>query len=408
MARRTNKKLKSWQRRKRRRTRLLLCAVLFCVAIAFLIGFIKSLAPYEKVDLADYALYTYSGYNTKGSVEVTINEELASLLMQRLRSDYEDAFINFKKCESEDYNAFYNSLSVTVDAPEYLSNGSKFRYTVNYNTELAKKLKLKVTNNKKEVMVSGLVTAAVISYDTLFEGITFTYEGVSPKLTAIMTNNTVNPYLTDVEFVIEGEQEFYKEGDVIRVRAIYDEAVCLERHFVIDRELSECYKDYIVEGGSHYLRSADELPKDLLDRAVSAANSAFTTKTANEFGVRVYFEANIAPVYVNKKSTFEWVSYGPISAYIKVAREDVAGKNSINFNDLDIVYTGVLTQADGKHVDVEAVVRFKDIIVNGDGTYTYDFSNPTICSCSHFDARIKKNVIANYEKNFVIEKLSLR
>ena len=408
MASRRKKKLKSWQRRRRRRIRLALNAVLFCVFICLIIGIIKSLMPYEKVDLADYASYTFSGYNNKGSVEVTINEDMVSTLMQRLKKDYDDAFIHFSKCEMEDYNSFYNSLSVSVDSPEWLSNGSKFKYTVNCNEELAKKLKLKIKNNSKEVMANGLVTAAVVSYDTLFEGISFSYEGISPKIAATMADNTTNPYLSDVEFVIEGEQEHYQEGDVIRVRALFEEKQCLEKHFVIDRPLEECYKDYVVESESHYVRSADELSKDLINRAVSAANSAFTEKTANEYGVRVYFEANIAPVYVNKKSTFSWVSYGPISAYLKVVNSDIAGKNSNNFNDLDIVYTGVLTQADGKQVDVEAVVRFKDIIINNDGSYTYDFSNPSISSCSHFDARIKKNVIANYESKCTIEKLSLK
>lgn len=408
MASRKKKKLKSWQRRRRHRMRLLLCAVLFCVVVGVIIGTLKSLAPYEKVDLSDYATYIYSGYNTRGSVEVEINEQLASGLMQKLLKDYDDAFINFSKCDAEDYNAFYNSLSVTVNAPADLSNGSKFSYTVNYDKDLAKKIKLKVKKNTKEVMVNGLVTATVISYDTLFEGISFTYEGVSPGLTATMNNNTVNHYLEDVEFIIEGEQEQYAEGDVIRVKAVFDEKQCLEKHFVIDKAPEECYKDFVVESDSHYARSLDEISKELLDEAVSAANNAFTTKTANEYGVRVYFEANIAPVYVNKKSTFEWVKYGTISAYFKVANDEVAGKNSNNYNDLDVIYTATLTQADGRNVDVEAVVRFKDIIVNSDGTYTYDFSNPTISSCSHFDSRIKKNVVSNYEKNWSIERISLR
>ena len=328
--------------------------------------------------------------------------------MQKLIKDHEKALFNFTKCEQEDFNAFYNSLSVTVNAPEGLSNGSKYTYTVGYNKELAKKIKLNVKNSTKEVMVSGLVTATVISYDTLFEGISFTFDGVSPTITAEMSNNTVNPYLSDVEFIIEGEKEHYADGDVIRVKALFDEALCLEKHFVIDRDISECYKDFIVEGESHYVNSASELSSDIIDRAVSAANSAFTSKTANEYGVRVYFEAGIAPVYVNKKSTFEWVNYGPLSAYLKVANPDIAGKNSNNYNDLDIIYSGTLTQADGKSVNVEAVVRFKDIIINNDGTYTYDFSNPTISSCSHYDSRIKKNVITNYEKNWSVEKISLK
>ncbi len=383
-------------------------AVLFCVFVVMIILLIRSAKPFEKVDLCDYATYTYSGYNTKGTVEVSINEELASNLMKRLRDKYDSAVFKFNDCTSEDYNAFYNSLSVTVMAPQYLSNGSMYSYTVNYNKELAKKLKLKVVRNTREVMANGLVTAAVLSLDQVFEGISFTYEGISPGITAVMNNNTVNPYLADFTFNIEGEKEAYAEGDVIRVRANYDEAVCLEKHFVVDAPLEECYKDYIVQSESHYIKSAAELPDSVLQTAISSANSAFTTKSAKEFGVRVYFEAGIAPIYINKDSTFEWASYGPISAYLKVANDDIAGKNSNNYNDLDIVYNCVMRQANGETVNVEAVVRFKDIVVNNDGSFTYDFSNAKISSVSHFDARIKKVVVGNYEGTHTIEKLKIK
>lgn len=407
MAAQKKKKLKSWQRRRRRRIKMIMRAVVLCVVVFLLILTIKSMGPYEKVDLCDYATYTFRGYNTRGSVDVEINEELASTLMQRLLKEYDKAFINFSKCTSEDYNAFYNSLTVSVDSPEYLSNGSKFQYTVNYDQDLAKKIKLKVKNNTREVMVNGLVTAAVIPLDTLFEGITVKFEGISPTLTAVLENNTTNPYLTDVEFYISDPKEYYVEGETVRVRADFNEEICLEKHFVIDAAQEDCYKEFPAYSDSHYVKSAEELTDALIQEAISSANNAFTTKTANEFGVRVYFEANIAPVYVNKKSTFEWVSYRPLSAYIKVAKDEIAGKNSNNYNDLDIVYDCTMTQADGKNVNVEAVVRFKDIIVNNDGTYTYDFSKPTISSCSHMDSRIKKNVIYNYENDYNIEKLKI-
>ena len=152
----------------------------------------------------------------------------------------------------------------------------------------------------------------------------------------------------------------------------------------------------------------EELTPELISEAINAAKGAFTTKTAKEYGVRVYFEANIAPVYVNKESTFEWTRFDPLSAYLKVAKEGVAGQNSNNYNDLDVVFDCTMVQADGKKINVEAVVRFRDIIKNSDGTFTYDFSNPTINSASHFDARIKKNVIYNYEDKYIIEKLTIK
>lgn len=408
MANRRRRKLKSWQRRRIRRIKNTIRVVLIFVFLILAILTIKSLGPYEKVDLCDYVTYTFSGYNTKGSVDAEINEELASILMQRLLKEYDSAFIHFSKCSSEDYNSFYNSLSVTVNSPGYLSNGTMFSYTVNYDQELAKRIKLKVKNDTREVMVSGLVTAAVIPLDSVFDGISITYEGISPTLKATLVNNITNPYLSDVEFIIDDEQEYYAEGDVIRVRAVFDEQQCLDKHFVIDAPLADCVKEFPISSDQHYVKSADELTPEFIQMAISAANNAFTTKTAKEYGVRVYFEANIAPVYVNKDSTFEWVSYAPLSAYLKVANSDIAGKNSNNYNDLDIVYNCTMTQADHKSINVEAVVRFRDIIIHEDGSYEYDFSNPSISSCSHLDSRIKKNVIYNYEDNYTIEKLNIK
>lgn len=408
MARRSKKKLKSWQRRRIRRTKMIIGAVLFCVLIIALILLVNAAKPYERVDLTEYCICTYSGYNTKGSVEVTVDESKLSELMRSLKTKYEDSFIHFSKCEAEDYNAFYRSISVTLTSPQYLSNGSKFSYTVNYDKQLAKKLRLKVKSDRKEVMASGLVTAAVISQDQVFEGISFVYEGVSPNITATMVNNTTNPYLSDVTFNIEGEKETYTEGDVIRVRATYDEAVALEKHFVIDCSSTECYRDYVVEASSHYIRSKEELPQSVIKEAVASANTAFTTKSAKEFGVRVFIESGVAPIYINKESTFEWASYNPVSAYLKIANADVAGKNSNTYNDLDVCYTCVMKQANGEAINLEAVVRFSNIVVNNDGTLSYDFSKPTIIAASHMDSRIKKTVIGNYEKDHTIDKLSVK
>lgn len=400
------KRLKSWQRRRLRRIKLTISAAFVLVLVIVGIILFKASLPYEKVDLCDYVTYEYSGYNNKGTVQVSINETLASGLMQRLVSKYDEAKIHYTKCEPSDYNAFYNSLDVTAYAPQNLSNGSKYTYQVSYDRELAKKIKLDVKNYSREVMVDGLVTAAVFSIDDLFEGIKFTYEGISPSVVATMTNETSNPYFQNIEFNIEGEQEFYSEGDVIRVRASFSEEECLEKHFAIDGDVTECYKDYVVTSTSRYVTSADKITKDLLREAASSANYAFTTASAKEFGVRVFIEAGLMPVYINKDSTFEWVSYNPVSAYFKVANADIAGKSGNNYNILDIIYTANMTQADGKVANVECVVRFKDIIENDDGTLSYDFSNATIIGCSHMDSRVKKTVIGNYENNYTITKMT--
>ncbi|MDY4428173.1 MAG: hypothetical protein SPE25_04035, partial [Lachnospiraceae bacterium] len=91
MAAKRKKKLKSWQRRRRKRIKLFFSLLFTVLVIVTAVIFVKSLFPYESVDLSDYVTYTYSGYNTKGSVEATINEELTSTLMQKLIKDHEKA-----------------------------------------------------------------------------------------------------------------------------------------------------------------------------------------------------------------------------------------------------------------------------------------------------------------------------
>lgn len=404
------KRLTSWQKRKKRRVKMLLRTTLFCVVAFIAIIFVKSLLFYERVDISDYCTLQYGGYNHKGSVKVDVDYDKVSELMRTLREDYDKRFIHVYPCASEDYNNFYNSISVNATVPNNLSNGSTFAYTVSYDKDLAKKMRLGIKSDTKVVTVSGLVTAAVVTLDDLFKDLAVTFEGASPQATVTIENNSKNPYVQNMVFSIIEPQEYYSLGDTIKVRAYFSEEECLDKHFAVEKPSEECIKEYTVENLPSYIQTADELPQEIVMEAVKAAAGAFTKDSALEFGLRVWSEANM--MYSidprTKKYTFDWASYGPLSAYFKVPDIEIAGKNGNSFNDIDVVYNFVMTQSDGKTCDGEAVVRFTNISKQADGTYDYDFSNPKIHSASHYDSRIKKNVIKNYENNYSIEKLTIK
>jgi len=402
------KKLTSWQKRRLRRIKLILYTTLFCVLAVFAAIIINSMKPYERVDLTQLCTYQYGGYNHKGSVEVTIDYDRVSALMRSLKSDYDDKFIHMYQCSSEDYNTFYNSLSVETNVPDNLSNGSKFTYSVKYDEQLAKKLRLNVSKSDTSIVVSGLVTATVLKVEDLFSDISITYDGVAPKVSVSLQNESTNPFIQNMVFSIVEPKEYYELNDTFLVRAYFSEEECLDKHFAVEKPSEECVKEYTVSGIPEYIQSADELPKDVLNSAISSAKMAFTKDSAMEFGLRVFSEANM--MYVtdsNKKYTFNWKSFGLLSAYFKVPNSDIAGKAGNSYNDLDIVFNCVMNQADGSEVKAEAVVRFSNIVKLADGTYEYDFSHPKLISVSHLDSRIKKNVIGNYEGRYSIEKLSI-
>lgn len=400
----------SWQRRRIRRIRIALASIVLTLIAITCLVFVRALICYDKVDLSDYCKYEYSGYNHKGSVVVTIDNDKASELIRNLKDTYENRIIHIFKCTDEDYNDFFNSLSVAANVPDNLSNGSDFTYKVSYDKSLAKRIRLSVTGDTKTVTVSGLVTATVLKVDDVFRDVNVVFEGASPTVTATLENNSSNPFVKNMVFAIIEPQEYYSAGDVVKVRAYFSEEECINKHFVVEKPSEDCIKEYYVDNIPEYIQSAAELPEEIVNEAVSRAKDAFTDSSALEFGLRVFSEANL--MYVidpkTKKYTFRWNSFRPISAYFKVPNADIAGKNGNSYNDIDVCFAFVMTQADGKKCDGEAVVRFTNICKSADGTYQYDFSNPKIISASHYDSRIKKNVIKNYENTHTIEKLDIK
>lgn len=403
------KRLTSWQKRKIQRIKRWVMGIIATLIFICFIIFIKSLLYYKTVDLCDLCNITYGGYNNKGSVTVELNDDSIASLMQSLKDKYQKAIFKVKKCESEDYNAFYNSLSVEVDVPENLSNGMKYTYTVKYDVSLANKIRLGIKKNKREVTVAGLNAATVIKYDDLFKDVNVVFEGVSPSISAHLENKSDNYFVKDMIFLIEDYKEKYSIGEEVKVRAYFTEEECLEKHCAVDRPSEECVKTYTVTADSEYVRDIVDLSDDIIKEAVESADIAFTDETAREFGVRVYIEAGLVPVYQstgNKMSTFQWKSKRLLSGYFKAIKSDVAGAPGTNYNIIDLVYECVMTQADGVTCSAETIVRYTDIVKNSDGTYEYDFSEPKIISSSHYDNRIK-STLSSSEDDYNVEKIDL-
>ena len=145
------------------------------------------------------------------------------------------------------------------------------------------------------------------------------------------------------------------------------------------------------------------LPPDLLKKAIEAGKSAFTD--ANEYGVRIFCEANLVPVYINKKATFTYGKVNYVSSYFKTVFPEKAGDLGLSYNDLDIIYDVRISQADGTACTAYGAVRFSDIIKNSDGTYTYDLSSPQLLSVSFYSARVKKNVVDSYANTHNVERI---
>ncbi len=360
--------------------------------------------PYESIDLTSLAKVEFSGINGDGNVTVSVDDSAVDALLSSVKEDYDSSWFHAEKVEDSDYAKFRQSLDFSVPNSTALINGANVTVIGTCDRQIAKKLKIDIKNNKESYTVNGLQNATKISSDEVFDGLKVSFTGISPDLTISLENTSPNPLVSRMIFEIVEPKEYYAAGDVVTVQAKYTEEMCTETGYVVDKPMEECTRDYVAGSDAEYISSAADLPSSVLKEAIEAGKKAFAD--ANEYGVRIFCEANLVPVYINQKATFTYGTPKYISSYFKSVFPEKAGDLGLSYNDLDIIYEVRISQADGTACTAYGAVRFSDIIKNSDGSCSYDFSSPSILSESYFSARVKKNVVDSYSGSYDIERVS--
>jgi len=359
--------------------------ILVCLAGAgigiwyFTSSTIYSLAAVTKLSLV--------GYDSKGYVKAEIDDSSLTEEEQALKEVLDTVEINFSKENN-------------------LSNGEQIEILYTYDEALAEELDVKISDATTTFTVENLPQAEPITLEKLFEDIEIQFEGTSPALTAEVINNSSHPYIQTMEFVIRSPKEFYKKGDVIVVDAIFDEKEAIDYRYAIEKGSDGYSKEYPIEKIDTYLMDYEKITDDMLDTLIQAGTECFTD--ANEYGLRIFSEAGCMPIWINKKTTFEWKNPYVISAYFNMAKEDAMATAGEFMNDIKLVYGVTLMQADGVSCDAEIVVRFNGIMEKADGSIDLAIESGSMISASHKDKFIKdivRNKYAedNYESVKILE-----
>ncbi|MBP5415524.1 MAG: hypothetical protein J6W58_03050 [Lachnospiraceae bacterium] len=351
-----------------------LVAVLFTVLYVFLNDASKT-----EIDLKEVTHITLTGFDGEGVLSATIDVD-------------------------EKYGAFYQTVSVDFSKSSGLTNGDEVTISFNYDKSVAKNYNLKVKANDMHYTVNGLVAATPVSENDLFEGLDINFEGIAPLATASLdTSNT--KFKDVVTYQIIDEKEYYDAGETIRVRAVFDEADLEELDYKATTPSEECIKEYIVEDVDRYITDTDQITDEMMASLKKEALTLFTD--ANEYGMRIFCDAGLMPVYVNKQTTFKWSSPNYISSYLNVLREESYGKTGTHVNDIKLCYESVISQADGKACKAEVIVRFQDIIIRKDGTIDLKLESGEIISADRRDSHIKAIVRNEIDKDYESVKLAV-
>lgn len=351
-----------------------LVAVLFTVLYVFLNDASKT-----TIDLKDVTHITLTGFDGEGVLTANIDVD-------------------------EKYGAFYQTVSVDFSKSSGLTNGDEVTISFNYDKAVAKTYNLKVKANDMHYTVNGLVRATPVSQNDIFEGLDINFEGIAPLATASLDISNTK-FKDVVTYEIIDEKEYYDAGEIIKVRAVFDEADLEELTYKATVPSEECIKEFIVEDVDRYITDTDQITDEMMASLKKEALTLFTD--ANEYGMRIFCDAGLMPVYVNKKTTFVWSSPSYISSYLNVLKEDSYGKTGTHVNDIKLCFESVISQADGKACKAEVIVRFQDIIIRKDGSIDLKLDSGEIISADRRDSHIKAIVRNEIDKDYESVKLTV-
>lgn len=340
---------------------------------------VYSLASVTKISLV--------GYDSKGYVKAEIDD---STLTQ----------------EEQAFKEVLDTVEIDFSKEDNLSNGEQVEILYSYDEVLAEELDVKISDATTTFTVENLPQAETITYEQLFSDVEIVFEGTSPVITAEVVNNSTHPYIQTMDFVIRSPKEYYQKGDVIIVDALFDEHEAIDYRYAVEEGADGYCKEYPLEDIDTYVMNPEVITEEMLDTLVKAGTECFTD--ANEYGLRIFSEANRMPIWVKKKTTFEWKNPYVISAYFNVAKENAMATAGEYINDIKIVYGVTLIQADGVNCDAELVVRFNGIMEKADGSIDLALDSGTMISASHKDKFIKdivrnKNTADDYESTKILE-----
>jgi hypothetical protein len=366
---------------------------------------VANATPGDTLVLSDYFEVSYEGYNNTGKVKLTRKDDMLFDEVDIIRLEQKEALIANKVAANDEYLLFAAGIAAMVEPNENLKNGDQFTISYLFDKELAKKLRINVDDTESVHTVEGLTNATELTVDDLFKDLSVEFSGISPNVELSITNNSTNPLIKTLVFMPVDYKETYTTGETVSIRCYFNENERLNDFYYINTPAEECVRDYVVGGTDQYVTSLDQIPSEVITEAIAAGKKAFVD--ANEYGVRIFCEANLVPVYINQQATFRYLNPSLIAAYFKSVNPEEAGKTGNDYNELDLIYSVSITQADGVTCKCEAVVRFNNFVLNSDGSLIYDFSDPSIMSASYSNSAIHKNVVTRYEDTYSIEKLDI-
>lgn len=342
-------------------------------------GFLLWYFSFDTLDVSEITVLSYSGYNKKGTVSLSFIED-------------------------ESYASFFEASALSLLTENgSLKNGDLLEIQLLYDKACARANGLRIGEDICRIKVEGLPKGKKLSSGDLFSGLEIRYEGIAPMLTLTIDNTSDDPFFQTIRYELADERKFYDLGDTVTVRALLSEEAAVQNHYILPSSKDAYSHTISIEQKARYLRDASELSDASIEELNKAASALFGK--ADEYGLRIFSEAKLMPIWVNGKTTFVWSNPRLISVYLSCLKPEYFDTVQSHNNDVKLVYMASLSQADGVSCDAEVVVQFNNLQKKADGSYDLALSSGQIVAASFQDSHIKDLVNASYNKAYESKKL---
>lgn len=331
--------------------------------LAIIIGVIIWLQP-EEIEVDQFVTIEYSGYDGYGDAYVYLDETaLYDAMMKATGKSYSDYMdieslwdLGGAVSEGISFYTAIETIELTPDVTENLSNGDTINVSITYNNEVAEEVDIEFVGETVSVVVEGLTP--VVEVDP-FADLTVTFNGTAPSGWIEYEYTGSDEYVSSYYFNVD-KYDGLRNGDVVTITYDISDEDTLYYGYVATTKS----KTYEVSGLQEY---ADAYA-DLTDTFIA------TLKTESEDTIYAY----IANSYGSNCSMANLEYCG----YIMNSIKDASGWVD-SYNDLYMIYRGDVSHSKGEFSTTKVYypVRFKNILINGE-TLTYEYKDGIMGSTS--------------------------
>lgn len=354
---------------------ILVAVILLAVAFKVVMQHINTV----KMDVQKYVTVDATGYS--GYATATTGYDSVYLSELKLKNDSQ-------------VDRFIDSISVTLDKTEEISNGDELHVIVNYNEELAKELKIKILNREFMYKIENLPESEVVD---IFENIKVTFEGYSPMLIATLENNSENSFIKEnISFKLDKTKNI-KLGEEVTVTASYDDEYLKQNGIIIEQNT----KKYKAEKAAKYISSLEEITEDYkkqidaklqdkLDELFSTPPPYTALGWANKASYIYYHILEDTSGNFDRSLSYKSSLQGRYLLTLKEASDKKEYNQYYNLYKVDFVPHEGKT---GKGT-VYVLLKAKNIIVDTNGELTFDCENAS-------GLKNISKLVANLERDYI-------